>query len=1337
MIGLVVDDGGFDVLVGDSRIGPRRVVETDDVELLDELTARYARLVHSRAEDGALLSVGRELFDWLDGPERQLSGLLDRAPAPLVFEVRGPRSPTESAWAMLRAPWELLAAAGTGFLAADELVRFSVVRRLGQAASGPEPCDFRLGLAFMASAPWGQHELDFEAEEAAILEAVGDGRVDLLVEDTGNPEQLGARLAEADEMTAVHVSCHGRNNWKSGDSGVPVLLLENDIGGPRPTTAGELIRLLPTMSPLMFVSACLTATGADAPASGIFEAGTGGGLVHSLVTALVTAGAPAVIGWDGSVGDRAATLFAKTLYRDVANGADLAVAVGDARRALLRETDSAAHPDWHMARVWLGPTGGGRLVTGRRKRSLVRATRGTEMFLDRKQQVRVADPRMFVGRRLELQAALRALRDGQRAGVLLHGQGRLGKSSLAARIADRYSDHAVAVVFGRYDAMTILDAVATAVHANRDARELIERESARVRHDPQAIGAVLIDLLAGPCAQTGPGQQPLLLIIDDLEQILEDDPDGPHRVSPAHATTLAAVLRAFDTSDTDSRVLITSRFTFTLGGVETRLAPVQLRSMSPVAQRKLHRRQQALTTEHCRTERAELAERAVAASRGNPGLQDLICRHIVYNENVFYTHAEDTVKGMETYLRQGDLPSDAEVRTFLENLALDTLMNEAGPANLALLRAANLFDLPIPESVIGILTDQLGGSPTRLSGLGLLEPQRDPYNPDLVATRVNPLVVGRLEPLTDKERTSVAAAIVRVLYATWGGEYPALPRDRALDLQLTRLAVAAEDPTVVSACAARAVMRLSDGPAEDAAALGNTAIALLDRHETRIPLLLLRRTAEAALTSGAADIGESLLDRALHTTDESAGLEPARALATRADLHLRTGNLSDAEQLWKRAQRLFTDGGSELEATTVTARLADLAEARGEYDEAERILRNDTLPVFKRLGDIREVAVVWGKLANLTERRGEYDEAERILRNDTLPVFKRLGEVYSIAVIWGKLADLAQQRGEYDKAERILRNDTLPVFKRLGDIREVAITRAKLANLAEARGEYDEAERILRNDTLPVLKRLGDIRSIAVTWGRLADLAQRRGELDEAERILRNDTLPVLKRLGDVHSIAVTWGRLADLAQQRGEHDEAEQIRRENELPVYEHLGDTRSAAITWGQLADLAQLRGEFDEAERIRRENELPVYEHLGDTRSAAITWGKQADIARLRGEYDLAVRLRNQQLEAETKLSNPEGIATARWGLVQIAIARQDHDSVLGNLAEAFRSLRDLENADGIAVVGKTFGEVLVAVGQPDLAQDVLAASLSAAHKIGDNELIASVQQLLDRANGNEEE
>jgi hypothetical protein len=365
--------------------------------------------------------------------------------------------------------------------------------------------------------------------------------------------------------------------------------------------------------------------------------------------------------------------------------------------------------------------------------------------------------------------------------VLLHGPGRLGKSSLAVRIADRCPDMAVAVVFGDYGPLAILDAVALAVHADPAARELIESRLPQVRQRPEAVEAVLVDLLAGPCQQTGDGgQQPLLLlllIIDDLEQILVADPSGPHKVAPGQAPVLAGVLRAFDPGETDSRLLITSRFTFTLDGLQARLEPVQLRPLSGVAQRKLQRRQQALAPAERLAERAGLAERALAVSRGNPGLQDLIGLRLVYGEQVRLERAEAAVAGMEAYLRQGDLPADAEVRAFLENLALDALLDEAGPANVAPPRAATLFTVPVPEPVVGVLAAQVAGSADRLRGLGLLDPYPDLHDAARPALAASPLAAGRLQPLTAAEQAALAEISSGPLYAAWGGPAPRPRRD--------------------------------------------------------------------------------------------------------------------------------------------------------------------------------------------------------------------------------------------------------------------------------------------------------------------------------------------------------------------------------------------------------------------------------------------------------------------------------------------------------------------------------------------------------------------------------
>jgi hypothetical protein len=102
--GLVVDGTGFEVLAGEERIGSRRSIAPADVELLTGLACRYGRAVQAGSDAGVLVGLGRELFGWLDGEQGQLSVLLERAVRPLVFEVAGPQSPSDAAWAVLRAP---------------------------------------------------------------------------------------------------------------------------------------------------------------------------------------------------------------------------------------------------------------------------------------------------------------------------------------------------------------------------------------------------------------------------------------------------------------------------------------------------------------------------------------------------------------------------------------------------------------------------------------------------------------------------------------------------------------------------------------------------------------------------------------------------------------------------------------------------------------------------------------------------------------------------------------------------------------------------------------------------------------------------------------------------------------------------------------------------------------------------------------------------------------------------------------------------------------------------------------------------------------------------------
>ncbi|MBK9368990.1 MAG: tetratricopeptide repeat protein [Deltaproteobacteria bacterium] len=144
--------------------------------------------------------------------------------------------------------------------------------------------------------------------------------------------------------------------------------------------------------------------------------------------------------------------------------------------------------------------------------------------------------------------------------------------------------------------------------------------------------------------------------------------------------------------------------------------------------------------------------------------------------------------------------------------------------------------------------------------------------------------------------------------------------------------------------------------------------------------------------------------------------------------------------------------------------IADVHQARGQLDEALRIRREEVLPVYERLGDVREKAVTMGKIADVLQARGQLDEALRIRREEVLPVFERLGDVRSKAVTMSQIADVLQARGQLDEALRIRREEVLPVYERLQLRHDLLVEQANIATLlllSRDRKRREEARALL------------------------------------------------------------------------------------------------------------------------------------------------------------------------------------------------------------------------------------------------------------------------------------
>ncbi|NES24696.1 MAG: CHAT domain-containing protein, partial [Symploca sp. SIO3E6] len=345
---------------------------------------------------------GQKLYRWLDGKERWLERLLQ------PYQREGVVLAIAAAENLAHLPWEMLHD-GKGFLV-GRLPGIVPVRWVAGATSklsvAATPENRALNLLFMATSPLGlKSVLDYEKEEARILEATARQPLALTVEESGCLTELGYLVEDygKDYFDILHLTGHAGFEEEE-----PRFLTETETGEAYLATAEDLARELQFQLPkLIFLSGCHTG-----------QAGQSGA-VPSMAEELLNAGAKAVLSWGNSVLDRDATTATATLYQGLAAGKGVTEAVACTYQALIKEQAR----DWHLLRLYVAGSLPGELVTPLRRRGRKPApppSIATE-FLDAAGKVKVPTRGSFVGRRRQLQYCLKALKPPrEEVGVLIY-----------------------------------------------------------------------------------------------------------------------------------------------------------------------------------------------------------------------------------------------------------------------------------------------------------------------------------------------------------------------------------------------------------------------------------------------------------------------------------------------------------------------------------------------------------------------------------------------------------------------------------------------------------------------------------------------------------------------------------------------------------------------------------------------------------------------------------------------------------------------------------------------------------------------------------------------------
>lgn len=1299
----IVQIVGADILC--RGLGPQtleyRIDGTNAQEKLHGWAARYSRATRL-GDEAELLAIGSEKFDWLNSGGWAAAWAKAAGPRELEIWVDDPAKAL--ARAILESPWELLAR-DSAYLADDDVQLFELYRRVGAVDSPAAPQFGDLQLMFMAAAPAGENPLSFEAEETGILEATKRLPLHLVVEESGNAQYLRERLDLDGPFEALHLSCHGDIHPQHG----PQLALEDETGQLALVHVGQLVDALgdPKRMPLIFLSACRTAEQSEA----------GKRTAEPFVRELVRAGVANVLGWDGSVYDADALTYARSFYSELASLQQVPRAAAVARHALRRcQIDNPRQGrHWHLARLYLGPAGGGALAAkGRPKR---KPAGGGDQFLDpARQEVLVAGPAEFVGRRRATQAVLNAFRDGV-AGVLIHGMGNLGKSSLAFRVSSRLTRHTKVVVFGKYDALSVLDCVIAAL-LPQERKPAIDVWRNAVLDDPTQLADALEALLEGPL-----DARPILLVVDDLERILEtpSQSDGVTPVQAGYRAVLIAILRAFRQAQCESRLLITSRYRFCLpdsGGADlaSDLVCVPLQPMDDNEREKqLRAAARIADVDDLAGVDTVLLQRALDVAQGNPGLQAVLSRPILKRETAVAKDALAAIEHFQTtgapperiraLIAQGIAADEANAMVaFFKRMAFDTYRTALTPEQADMLQACCLFSagLPIPRPAVEAAgraagVEKVADALNRLLWLGLVDDWGDDIDTGMAKSVAHvaanplarPLIGGAPKDIT----AAVASTVLSELNRCWRDSNGSFVPGRQA-VEIARLALIAgcscESNGIIlkNAAVAAGKFLIRDGQASKAHSqvlgpayeqLGTLAASLdsLIPGAAAFQMVSSEEAIARAISSPyhkllSAELTSLYCESLILSTKENVPDPIVRALEP-----LAIGNEHHGWNALYQALKL---------------RLA------GRYPEA-KLAYIEASEFFFRLGQTREWAICRKGFCSVLVACEEFREAQHLLRHEVLPAFNETDDPWLLARTLGAISMTCELLGDLTEALKISRENELPLYERMDDLIAQTVTLDRIAKMHDSLGEINEASSV-RSRLSSLNQQVVNAHERAASLEFIAEEFRTEREVDRRSRL----GLPKLNRgMPTFHLMPE---------------------KRIDELCLLVKLGALRDRATAIGEIADHVQHAGDLDEASRIRREIELEVLRALNDNCLLAAVLSKVSQICYSRSQLDEAIKLLNQSLEIELPAGDCKGLAQIQYLRASFQLVRGGTNLICIEkscdvFAEALRALRELERPRGTLVVSMQLGQALSLCKKQDSAIQVFNSAMESLEKFGNPE------------------
>jgi predicted ATPase/class 3 adenylate cyclase len=256
-------------------------------------------------------------------------------------------------------------------------------------------------------------------------------------------------------------------------------------------------------------------------------------------------------------------------------------------------------------------------------------------------------------------------------------------------------------------------------------------------------------------------------------------------------------------------------------------------------------------------------------------------------------------------------------------------------------------------------------------------------------------------------------------------------------------------------------------------------------------------------------------------------------------------------------------------ALLVTARLAF---NQSNYERGE-VLAQESLALFRELGDRRGIALSLNRLGVAAWRRGDYRSA-RVLLEEDLTLFRELGDRDRVAWSLFMHGLLDNKQGEYARASSRF-EESLALFRELGNKRGIAASLTQLAGtLFVSQGDQDLVYPLLEQG-LSLDREVGDKEGMAVASLLLGWVALKQGDKTTA-RSRVEESLTLYREMEHREGMAEALSMLGKVEAARGDHAFARTLYEES-LAMAQEIGDKELLASGMEGLASVGAMQGDL----------------------------------------------------------------------------------------------------------------------------------------------------------------